>query len=145
MVAVLENISGKYHFSETGTGVLVALGISIPELTTNLLSCATFKNEMIGYGFGAIVGSGVFDFTICFGIMSMFSQYHHKRPIKLKLRALLRDIYIYLITIVYLGLVFWDYEVAVLLVGEDHSHGGFHLDPVLPSVPDLLVQREQDA
>jgi Ca2+/Na+ antiporter len=113
MLAALENISTKYKFSETGTGVLVALGISIPELTTNLLSCSSFKNEMIGYGFGAIVGSGVFDFTICFGIMSMFSHYHHKRAIKLKLKALLRDIYIYLITIVYLALVFWDYEVTL--------------------------------
>lgn len=107
----MENISQKYKFTETGTGVLVALGISIPELTTNLLSCATFKNEMIGYGFGAIVGSGVFDFTICFGVMSLVSFNHHKKPIKLKLGPLLRDIYIYLITLLYLGLVFWDYEV----------------------------------
>lgn len=68
---------------------------------------------MIGYGFGAIVGSGVFDFTICFAIMSMFSNYHHKKPIKLKLKVLLRDIYIYLITIVYLALVFQDYEVII--------------------------------
>jgi Ca2+/Na+ antiporter len=36
----------------------MALGMSIPELTTNILSC--FKSSRIGYGFGAIVGSGVF-------------------------------------------------------------------------------------
>jgi Ca2+/Na+ antiporter len=107
----LENISTKYSFSETSTGVLVALGISIPELTTNLLSCASFKNEMIGYGFGAIVGSGVFDFTVCFGIMSLFSFHHHRKSIKLNIRVLMRDIYIYLITLIYLVLVFWDYEV----------------------------------
>ena len=40
--ATLEHIATKYEFSETGIGVLVALGISIPELTTNLLSCFSF-------------------------------------------------------------------------------------------------------
>jgi hypothetical protein len=56
----LERLSSKYHFSETGTGILVAIGISIPELTTNLLSSFSFKRETLGYGFGAIVGSGAF-------------------------------------------------------------------------------------
>lgn len=40
----------------------MALGMSIPELTTNILSC--FKSSRIGYGFGAIVGSGVFGIQI---------------------------------------------------------------------------------
>ena len=118
LMPCLERLSEKYNFSETATGILVALGISIPELTTNLLSSFSFKRETIGYGFGAIVGSGAFgnrlllypsDFTICFGAMSLFSHHYHRKPIKLKLNALLRDIYIYIITILYLALVFWDY------------------------------------
>ena len=56
----LDKVSKKYSFSETGTEILVAFGISIPELTTNLLSCTSMKKEMIGYGFSAIIGSGVF-------------------------------------------------------------------------------------
>jgi len=56
----LEKLSEKYDFSETATGILVAVGISIPELTTNLLSSFSFKRETLGYGFGAIVGSGAF-------------------------------------------------------------------------------------
>lgn len=60
LMPCLERLSEKYNFSETATGILVALGISIPELTTNLLSSFSFKRETIGYGFGAIVGSGAF-------------------------------------------------------------------------------------
>ena len=41
-------------------GFAIAVGNSIPELSTNLLSCLTDKPEMVGFGFGAIVGSGVF-------------------------------------------------------------------------------------
>jgi Ca2+/Na+ antiporter len=40
--------------------VLIAIGISVPELTTNILSCFSQKKAMIGYGFGAIVCSGAF-------------------------------------------------------------------------------------
>jgi len=67
---------------------------------------------MIGYGFGAIVGSGVFDFTVCLGIASIFSFYSHKSKIRFKLKALLRDIYIYCITLFFLVLIMWDYKVT---------------------------------
>ncbi len=74
---------------------------------------------MIGYGFGAIVGSGAFgniiqinnifliDFTICLGIASIFSFYHHKKAIKFKLEPLKRDFYIYIITLLYIVLVIY--------------------------------------
>lgn len=45
-------------------GFCIAIGNSIPELSTNLLSCLSDKPEMIGFGFGAIVGSGVFGMVI---------------------------------------------------------------------------------
>ena len=41
-------------------GLLCAFGISIPEMTTNALSCSHANSDMISYGFGAIVGSGIF-------------------------------------------------------------------------------------
>lgn len=96
----------EFNLSQTSTGILVAIGISIPELTTNILSVFSDKVEMIGYGFGAIVGSGVFDFTICFGITAVFSNYYHSDAITFKMKPLLRDIEIYLLTLVYLVIVF---------------------------------------
>lgn len=41
-------------------GLLCAFGISIPEMTTNVLSCFHSNTDMVSYGFGAIVGSGIF-------------------------------------------------------------------------------------
>jgi len=38
----------------------LALGISVPEMTTNTLSVLNNDKAMIEYGLGAIVGSGVF-------------------------------------------------------------------------------------
>ncbi|CAD8102975.1 unnamed protein product [Paramecium primaurelia] len=111
LMPCLESLSTKWHLSETGTGILMALGMSIPELTTNILSC--FKSSRIGYGFGAIVGSGVFDFTVCFGLMSLFSNYYHKRALRMNLKALMRDIYVYLLTLLFLTFVFWDYEISL--------------------------------
>lgn len=65
MTACLEKLSSKFDLSETATGILVAIGISIPEMTTNILSVFGGEPEMVGYGFGSIVGSGVFG-TILF-------------------------------------------------------------------------------
>lgn len=100
--------------------------MSIPELTTNILSC--FKSARIGYGFGAIVGSGVFgnfidsfkDFTVCFGLMSLFSNYYHKKALRMNLKALMRDIYVYLLTLLFLTFVFWDYEVFQPIILRFH-------------------------
>ena len=62
--ACLENLSFKFQLSQTSTGILVALGITLPELTTNTLSVFSSKPEMIGYGLGTILGSGVFGISI---------------------------------------------------------------------------------
>lgn len=66
---------------------------------------------MLGYGFGSIVGSGVYDFTVCFGIASIFSYSYHKKAISFKLKPLLRDIYIYLFNLLVLVYVIYDLEV----------------------------------
>lgn len=51
------------------------------------------------------------DFTVCFGLMSLFSNYYHKKALRMNLKALMRDIYVYLLTLMFLTFVFWDYEV----------------------------------
>jgi hypothetical protein len=71
--------------TETFSGILLAIGCSVPEMTTNTLSCFNKSQEMIDFGFGAIVGSGVFgfrfnnikDFTLCFGVAALYSFNYH--------------------------------------------------------------------
>jgi Ca2+/Na+ antiporter len=71
--ACLEKISKKFNLKETSTGVLLAIGCSVPEMTTNILSCFDENEEMIDFGFGSIVGSGVFGkYHIC-AIMYLYS------------------------------------------------------------------------
>jgi hypothetical protein len=36
------------------------MGCSIPEMTTNIISVFDSEKETFNYGFGAIIGSGVF-------------------------------------------------------------------------------------
>jgi len=50
---------------------------------------------MINYGFANILGSGVFDFSLCFGVTAIYSYNYHKQEIYFYLKALLRDVYIY--------------------------------------------------
>lgn len=41
--------------------------------------------------------------------MAIFSNFYHKRGLRMKFSALMRDVYVYLITLVFLNFVFWDY------------------------------------
>ena len=50
----------KIRKNEFFFGVLLAICNSIPEFSTNILSCFAKEKEMVNYGFGTIVGSGVF-------------------------------------------------------------------------------------
>ena len=58
--ASLENISKKFILPKNSDCIILALGCSIPEMTTNILSVFDSEKETFNYGFGAIVGSGVF-------------------------------------------------------------------------------------
>jgi Ca2+/Na+ antiporter len=58
-LACLQNISKKYNLSEHVTGYLLAIGGSIPEFSTNLIS-ATSNDGNINIGVGTISGSGSF-------------------------------------------------------------------------------------
>lgn len=49
-----------FKLNDYSKGVILALGISVPEMTTNVLSIFNNDKAMIEYGLGAIVGSGVF-------------------------------------------------------------------------------------
>jgi len=76
---------------------------------------------MMGFGFGTIIGLGVYgnlfmmlvyeflDFTVCFGITSIYSMYYHKKAIKFHLKSLLRDFSIYLLSLAYIIYIFKDY------------------------------------
>jgi len=41
-------------------GVIIAVGSTIPELTTNLLSVFDEAPKMIEFAFGTVLGSGIF-------------------------------------------------------------------------------------
>ena len=45
---------------EHTAGIIMALGCSIFEMTTNIISCFNDNKEMTGFGLGIVVGSGVF-------------------------------------------------------------------------------------
>ena len=51
-LACLQKISDKFKLSEGASGFLLAIGCSIPEMSTSILSCFTGKAELIGYAFG---------------------------------------------------------------------------------------------
>lgn len=53
------------------------------------------------------------DFTVCFGVTSIFSHYYHRSAIQFNMKALLRDIYIYLLTLGYLVIILQDQQVGL--------------------------------
>ena len=58
--ACLDKICKVYSWKESMSGLLLAIGITIPELCTNIESVISSQSEMKTYGLGSIVGSGVF-------------------------------------------------------------------------------------
>lgn len=122
LITSIDGIAKKLEIrNEFLFGVILAVSNSIPEMTTNILSCFAKEKGMINYGFGTIVGSGVFgstffhsDFTICFGIACIFSENYHSEVKKFQIKPLLRDIYIYLFSLLYLVWICRDYKVTLL-------------------------------
>lgn len=72
--ACLEKISARFKLKESIAGIILAFGCSLPEMTTNILSCTNSRKSMIGYGFGTIVGSGVFGIYFKFYFYFLFCQ-----------------------------------------------------------------------
>jgi len=59
LIACLHSLTKKYNLSEHTSGYILALGSSIPEFTTNMISACT-KDGNINIGIGTITGSGSF-------------------------------------------------------------------------------------
>ena len=56
----LENISAKYKLSATIAGVLIAFGITVPELAVTLLSFQRHGIKMTEFGLATVFGSVCF-------------------------------------------------------------------------------------
>jgi Ca2+/Na+ antiporter len=64
--------------------------LSIPEAINNLVSCFSNKQELIGFGFGMIIGSGIFDFTFAFGVSAFTSYIYHQEEVQLKAAKIIK-------------------------------------------------------
>lgn len=82
-------------------------------MTTNVLSVTSNDKSMVAYGFGAIVGSGVFDFSLCLGLTALYSRHYHGRDIPVAHESIMRSFYPYLCSVALLALICWDYEVTL--------------------------------
>eukprot|EP00744_Colponema_vietnamica_P016513 GILI01023177.1.p1 GENE.GILI01023177.1~~GILI01023177.1.p1 ORF type:complete len:476 (+),score=75.01 GILI01023177.1:86-1513(+) len=88
----LEQIRKRFRIPASVAGAtLLAVGSSTPEISTNIL--ATFNGDvsLLELGLGAIVGSGVFEYTVVLGVASLASRGH----VALTPRILIRDIIFY--------------------------------------------------
>lgn len=71
LIPCLKNISKKVDISKDCLNFSWALCISIPETINNFVSCFSKSNKLLGFGFGIIIGSGVYDFTFALGVSAL--------------------------------------------------------------------------
>jgi Ca2+/Na+ antiporter len=64
MMPSLMNISRKYGISKDLTGIIVAVGGLVPELTTTVLSFMRHGVKMTEFGIASNVGSAFFSITV---------------------------------------------------------------------------------
>ena len=74
LIPNLENVSKKYNLKNF-EGILLGIGGSIPELSTNLM--ATLKGN-VELGIGAISGSGAMVLIFCFGFAGIVNEKNGK-------------------------------------------------------------------
>ena len=60
----LMNISRRYKMSKDMTGIIVAIGNLVPELTTTMLSFMKHGVKMTEFGLASNIGTGVFVITV---------------------------------------------------------------------------------
>lgn len=60
----LLNISRRYGMSRDVTGIIVAIGNSVPELTTTMLSFLKHGVKMTEFGLASNVGCAIFTITV---------------------------------------------------------------------------------
>ncbi|MCY3864318.1 MAG: calcium/sodium antiporter [Chloroflexi bacterium] len=106
----LDEISRRMKLSDEVAGAsLMAIGSSAPELAIALMALFTAGGAHSDVGIGAIVGSAVFNILVITGLSAVFAGGLH-----IHIFAVGRDIVYYLISILYLGLVFFDGHVSLI-------------------------------
>ena len=106
----LDEISRRLKLSDEVAGAsLMAIGSSAPELAIALMALFTDGGAHSDVGIGTIVGSAVFNILVITGVSAVVAGGLH-----IHIFAVGRDIVYYLISIVYLGLVFFDGHVSLI-------------------------------
>ncbi len=106
----LDEISTRLKLSDEVAGAsLMAIGSSAPELAIALMALFTAGGAHSDVGIGAIVGSAVFNILVITGLSAVVAGGLH-----IHIFAVGRDIVYYLISILYLGLVFFDGHVSLI-------------------------------
>ena len=106
----LDEISRRLKLSDEVAGAsLMAIGSSAPELAIALMALFTDGGAHSDVGIGTIVGSAVFNILVITGLSAVVAGGLH-----IHIFAVGRDIVYYLISILYLGLVFFDGHVSLV-------------------------------
>ena len=106
----LDEISRRLKLSDEVAGAsLMAIGSSAPELAIALMALFTAGGAHSDVGIGTIVGSAVFNILVITGVSAVVAGGLH-----IHIFAVGRDIVYYLISILYLGLVFFDGQVSLI-------------------------------
>lgn len=106
----LDQISRRLKLSDEVAGAsLMAIGSSAPELAIALMALFTGGGAHSDVGIGTIVGSAVFNILVITGVSAVVAGGLH-----IHIFAVRRDIVYYLISILYLGLVFFDGHVSLI-------------------------------
>ncbi len=106
----LDEISRRLKLSDEVAGAsLMAIGSSAPELAIALMALFTAGGAHSDVGIGTIVGSAVFNILVITGVSAVVAGGLH-----IHIFAVGRDIVYYLISILYLGLVFFDGHVSLI-------------------------------
>ncbi len=106
----LDEISRRLKLSDEVAGAsLMAIGSSAPELAIALMALFTDGGAHSDVGIGTIVGSAVFNILVITGVSAVVAGGLH-----IHIFAVGRDIVYYLISILYLGLVFFDGHVSLI-------------------------------
>ncbi len=106
----LDEISRRLKLSDEVAGAsLMAIGSSAPELAIALMALFTDGGAHSDVGIGTIVGSAVFNILVITGVSAVVAGGLH-----IHIFAVGRDIVYYLISILYLGLVFFDGHVSLV-------------------------------
>ncbi len=106
----LDAISRRLKLSDEVAGAsLMAIGSSAPELAIALMALFTAGGAHSDVGIGTIVGSAVFNILVITGVSAVVAG-----GLRIHIFAVGRDIVYYLISILYLALVFFDGRISLI-------------------------------